>query len=189
MDKKSALYIIRNLYNKCGFSEQTALETFIPQLCEDEKIKEQLVEYIKERIKNESDETLVNTYESWIDWIGNHNCEAPFYIDDTFNKPKHDSNTKINTGHDYYDELLSNYKCDNIDDYARQCAYCLSHDWARENPTWEDVELACKLGAQFESNNNISFGELKILEQSIEKNKIVDSIMLKRLLEKLKNIC
>ncbi len=101
-----------------------------------------------------------------------------------------DGNKKLtDVNHEYFSELLENNNSKDINDYAYQVAYCMSHDWIEETATWDDVQKACKLGAQFESNNNISFGELKILEQSIEKNKIVDSTMLKRLLKKLKNIC
>ena len=46
---------------------------------------------------------------------------------------------------------------DTLDEFAYQCAYDLSNDWAKETPTWNDVEMACKLGAnwqkeQFEKN-------------------------------------
>ena len=44
-----------------------------------------------------------------------------------------------------------------MDDFSYQTAYDLSNDWAKEKPTWHDVEMACKLGAnwqkeQFEKN-------------------------------------
>lgn len=36
-----------------------------------------------------------------------------------------------------------------LDEYAYQCAYDMSNDWMIENPTWDDVEDACKLGAKW----------------------------------------
>lgn len=47
-----------------------------------------------------------------------------------------------------------------LDEYAYQCAYDLSNDWAIDNPTWEDVETACKLGAKWaESRKSIEWSE------------------------------
>ena len=40
-----------------------------------------------------------------------------------------------------------------IDEYAYQCAYDMSNDWMIENPTWHDVEDACKLGANWQKEN------------------------------------
>lgn len=37
-----------------------------------------------------------------------------------------------------------------LDEYAYQCAYDMSNDWVIENPTWHDVEDACKLGANWQ---------------------------------------
>lgn len=37
-----------------------------------------------------------------------------------------------------------------LDEFAYQCAYDLSNDWAIDNPTWHDVEDACKLGAKWQ---------------------------------------
>jgi len=39
---------------------------------------------------------------------------------------------------------------DTLDEFAYQCAYDMSNDWAIENPTWHDVEDACKLGAKWQ---------------------------------------
>ena len=36
-----------------------------------------------------------------------------------------------------------------LDEYAYQCAYDMSNDWMIENPTWHNVEDACKLGANW----------------------------------------
>lgn len=55
--------------------------------------------------------------------------------------------TLTDVGHEYYSELLKNDSSNNIDDYAYQVAYCMSHDWMKESPTWDDVQNACKLGA------------------------------------------
>ena len=38
---------------------------------------------------------------------------------------------------------------DTLDEYAYQCAYDLSNDWAKETPDWHDVKTACKLGAEW----------------------------------------
>ena len=35
-----------------------------------------------------------------------------------------------------------------LDECAYQCAYDLSNDWAREIPTWEDVQEAYKMGVK-----------------------------------------
>jgi hypothetical protein len=61
-------------------------------------------------------------------------------------------------GHEYYSELLKNDKSDNIADYAYQCAYCMSHDWAIENPTWDNVQSACRLGAKWQKKHDVSEG-------------------------------
>lgn len=37
-----------------------------------------------------------------------------------------------------------------LEDYAYQVAYDLSNDWLKENATWDDVETAVKLGAQWQ---------------------------------------
>lgn len=39
---------------------------------------------------------------------------------------------------------------DTLDEFAYQCAYDLSNDWAKETPEWKDVKTACKLGAQWQ---------------------------------------
>ena len=51
--------------------------------------------------------------------------------------------------HEYFSELLENNNSKDINDYAYQVAYCMSHDWANETPTWDDVQKACKLGAEW----------------------------------------
>lgn len=42
---------------------------------------------------------------------------------------------------------------DTLDEFAYQCAYDLSNDWAKETPTWNDVEMACKLGANWQKEH------------------------------------
>jgi co-chaperonin GroES (HSP10) len=60
-----------------------------------------------------------------------------------------DNEKLTDVNHEYFSELLENDNSDNIDDYAYQVAYCMSHDWANETPTWDDVRKACKLGAEW----------------------------------------
>lgn len=52
-----------------------------------------------------------------------------------------------------------------IEQYAYQVAYDMSNDWAIDNPTWNDVENACKLGAKWK-------------EQQMMKNSISKSVCL-----------
>ena len=47
-----------------------------------------------------------------------------------------------------------------LDEYAYQCAYDMSNDWMIENPTWKDVEDACKLGAKWQKQQDQSTIEL-----------------------------
>ena len=42
---------------------------------------------------------------------------------------------------------------DTLDEFAYQCAYDLSNDWAKETPEWKDVKTACKLGAQWQKEH------------------------------------
>lgn len=67
-----------------------------------------------------------------------------------------------------------------LDEYAYQCAYDMSNDWMIENPTWDDVEVACKLGAKWQKQQDQSTIELaedhamlagmeKMREQMMEK--------------------
>lgn len=62
----------------------------------------------------------------------------------------------VDDNHEYFSDLLEKDDCDNIDDYAYQCAYCMSHDWIKESPTWDDVERACKLGAEWNEKHHKS---------------------------------
>lgn len=58
-------------------------------------------------------------------------------------------NKNTDVGHEYFSDLLEKDDCDNINDYAYQVAYCMSHDWMKDTATWDDVERACKLGAEW----------------------------------------
>ncbi len=62
-------------------------------------------------------------------------------------------NKNTDVGHEYFSDLLEKDDCDNIDDYAYQCAYCMSHDWIRETATWDDIQKACKLGAEWKEKH------------------------------------
>ena len=42
---------------------------------------------------------------------------------------------------------------DTLDEFAYQCAYDLSNDWAKETPEWKDVKTACKLGANWQKEH------------------------------------
>lgn len=55
--------------------------------------------------------------------------------------------------HEYFSELLENNNSKNINDYAYQVAYCMSHDWIEETATWDDVQKACKLGAEWKEKH------------------------------------
>lgn len=46
-----------------------------------------------------------------------------------------------------------------LDEYAYQCAYDMSNDWAIDNPTWKDVEDACKLGAKWKEQQLSGLGK------------------------------
>ena len=67
-----------------------------------------------------------------------------------------DNKKLTDVNHEYFSELLKNDKSDNIADYAYQCVYCMSHDWAIENPTWDNVQSACRLGAKWQKKHDVS---------------------------------
>ena len=71
-------------------------------------------------------------------------------------KPSDENKKLTDVNHEYFSELLENNDSDDINDYAYQIAYCMSHDWATETPTWDDVQKACKLGAQWQKKHNVS---------------------------------
>lgn len=48
---------------------------------------------------------------------------------------------------------------ENLDDFSYQTAYDLSNDWAKETPTWHDVEMACKLGAKWQKEKDSIISE------------------------------
>lgn len=64
------------------------------------------------------------------------------------------------------EELPNIYDRPKLEDYAYQVAYDLSNDWARETPTWKDVQVACKLGAKWQE-------EHKPVELSEEKHELM----------------
>lgn len=55
----------------------------------------------------------------------------------------------------YKEEPVSNDLKVALEDYAYQVAYDLSHDWLKENATWDEVETAVKLGAQWQKRQLI----------------------------------
>lgn len=56
---------------------------------------------------------------------------------------------------------------DTIEEYAYQCAYDISNDWAKETPEWKDVQTACVLGAQWQKEKDST--PSKDLEELINK--------------------
>lgn len=58
--------------------------------------------------------------------------------------------------HEYFSELLENNNSKDVNDYAHQVAYCMSHDWVEETATWDDVQKACKLGAEWNEKHHKS---------------------------------
>ena len=69
-------------------------------------------------------------------------------------KPTWSEDKKLtDVNHEYFSELLENSDSEDINDYAYQVAYCMSHDWIEETPTWDDVQKACKLGAEWKEKH------------------------------------
>jgi hypothetical protein len=72
-------------------------------------------------------------------------------------KPACSDDKKLtDVNHEYFNELLENNNSKDINDYAYQVAYCMSHDWTNETPTWDDVQKACKLGAKWKEKHHKS---------------------------------
>ena len=67
-----------------------------------------------------------------------------------------DDNKLTDVNHEYFSELLENDDSKNINDYAYQVAYCMSHDWMEETATWDDAQKACKLGAKWNEKHHKS---------------------------------
>ena len=66
-----------------------------------------------------------------------------------------DGNKKLtDVNHEYFSKLLENDDSKDINYYAYQVAYCMSHDWAKDNATWEDIQQACKLGALWQQKQD-----------------------------------
>ena len=69
-------------------------------------------------------------------------------------KPACSDDKKLtDVSHEYFSELLENSDSEDINDYAYQVAYCMSHDWIEETATWDDVQKACKLGAEWKERH------------------------------------
>lgn len=93
-------------------------------------------------------------------------------------KPACSDDKKLtDVNHEYFSELLENNDSEDINDYAYQVAYCMSHDWIEETATWDDVQKACKLGAKWQEKH----GSSKDWNEEDETN----SYHLKTLLENL----
>ncbi len=60
------------------------------------------------------------------------------------------SNQEEPVSEDLEKELPKVWDRETLDEYAYQVAYDLSNDWMKETPTWNDVETACKLGAEWQ---------------------------------------
>ena len=50
-------------------------------------------------------------------------------------------------GNNQYSKMLTETKTDDLDKFAHQCAYCMSHGYGKYPPRWIEVEYGCKLGA------------------------------------------
>lgn len=50
-------------------------------------------------------------------------------------------------GNNQYSKMLTDIDTDDLDRFAHQCAYCMSHGYGKYPPTWTEVEHSCKLGA------------------------------------------
>jgi hypothetical protein len=73
-----------------------------------------------------------------------------------FWKPNGKNEKLTDVNHEYFSELLESDDSKDINDYAYQVAYCMSHDWAIENPTWDNVQSACRLGAKWQKKHDVS---------------------------------
>lgn len=58
------------------------------------------------------------------------------------------------------------------EEFAYQCAYDLSNDWAKETPTWDDVQKAFLIGYECACNkaykNYKKHGKLKDFKQIMD---------------------
>jgi len=85
-----------------------------------------------------------------------------------------DDKKLTDVNHEYFNELLENNNSKDINDYVYQVAYCMSHDWIEETATWDDVQKACKLGAEWKekhcNNSSTAWSEEdeKMLNQIIK---------------------
>lgn len=76
--------------------------------------------------------------------------------EDNRHKGSKENKKLTDVNHKYFSELLENNNSKDINDYAYQVAYCMSHDWTNETATWDDVQQACKLGAEWNEKHHKS---------------------------------
>ena len=76
--------------------------------------------------------------------------------------------------HEYFSELLENDNSEDINDYAYQVAYCMSHDWLKDNATWEDIQQACKLGAEWKKKQYNSLTNWSKDDEQIKEDILYD---------------
>ncbi|MBQ0141023.1 MAG: hypothetical protein KBT36_17265 [Kurthia sp.] len=65
-----------------------------------------------------------------------------------------------------------------IEERAYDCAYDISNDWMKDNPTWDDVELAYKRGAIEQRDIDVEEGDIAQQEnilKALEKQKKTDT--------------
>lgn len=84
-------------------------------------------------------EEAVKETEEYKEWQGDPERQQSF-----IDFAKFGANYKHHTSKDLEEKLK---------DYAYQVAYDLSNDWLKENATWDDVETAVKLGAQWQKEH------------------------------------
>lgn len=173
---KQAVKKIKDLFNEGeqkGFTIITYRKDFekiFPELkeSEDERIRKELIRVFsnreKYRIAQSFGDITVSEALTWLKKQGKETSWKPskeeMYEWDAEKKELKKIKKNTDVGHEYFSDLLEKDDCDNIDDYAYQCAYCMSHDWMKDTATWDDVETACKLGAEWnERHHNSSWSE------------------------------
>ena len=172
LEKSKEFYI---LCKKCGAKDTVDfLEDSFPELkeSEDEKVRKAIIAIISNYVDNS------NTFKpKMLDWLEKQGKIVDYYEDRLdecackyFNKGyKHalekqgeqkptcgDDKKLTDVNHEYFSELLENNDSKDINDYAYQVAYCMSHDWIEETATWDDVQKACKLGAEWNEKRHKS---------------------------------
>lgn len=136
-----AFEVIKSLYNKTkllssGEAREIALtlEKNFPELTEsederNERIRTGLIKILKTIPSGTFEKVGGITLDEGLYWLERKEYEQKFIEDWDLIRLPHVVDRKT------------------LEDYAYQCAYDLSNDWAKDNPTWEDVKDACKLGA------------------------------------------